>query len=311
MLTTKRLFRAEDDSATLWNVLNRRVAPMRDLVPDLPDDVASVIDACLERRPRDRPPNALVLAERCAAHAPSSTHGARELERHMNSLFAADRAREEERLASALREEPPGPIVEIDSADSEVGLPDVTSVDRHRPRSSRFVTIVALGLATLSVASIVGFFVVASLEGADGRAARAPADVSADPPTREAARAPAQAASEPAPRREEVRIEIPPRARVVLVDGVRRDERPIVLQLLESEQATVELVDSRGDLHAFRVDPARRVWQLDLGDQTRPRPVQQRRSPRSEPPVQATAAPSMMDLFDDPYAPRLRANHRE
>ncbi|MEM9189566.1 MAG: protein kinase [Myxococcota bacterium] len=107
-LTGERLFRGESDGATIQNILNKQVPDIRSLRADLPEDLAEIVMACLERSPAARPSTAAELAEAFGQAALSRGGVTPEaVGRFVSEKFARERVIAEERIAAAGRSSPP------------------------------------------------------------------------------------------------------------------------------------------------------------------------------------------------------------
>ncbi|MCX4245991.1 serine/threonine-protein kinase [Paraliomyxa miuraensis] len=67
MITGRSPFRADNNAATIWRITNGDYERPADLVPDLPQEVSSGIEAALAREPGDRPRSPEELAARVGA----------------------------------------------------------------------------------------------------------------------------------------------------------------------------------------------------------------------------------------------------
>lgn len=67
MVTGRSPFRAENNAATIWKITSGEYERPADLVPDLPHEVCSGIEAALARNPKDRPASPEELAARVGA----------------------------------------------------------------------------------------------------------------------------------------------------------------------------------------------------------------------------------------------------
>jgi serine/threonine-protein kinase len=114
------LFHADDQSATLWNVVNKTVPPLRTVAPNAPEEVERLVMACLDRDVDARPKTAAEVARvlREAAKLASKDKLAAEIRslfRH--EILQADDvarapapvARVEDPLSSAITIETPRP----------------------------------------------------------------------------------------------------------------------------------------------------------------------------------------------------------
>jgi serine/threonine-protein kinase len=62
MMTGKHPFLAADDLNTMRNIVNGRLTPIRDLNPDMPQSLCTIIEAALQKNPKDRPADAATFA---------------------------------------------------------------------------------------------------------------------------------------------------------------------------------------------------------------------------------------------------------
>jgi eukaryotic-like serine/threonine-protein kinase len=67
MVTGRSPFRAENNAATIWKITSGEYERPADLVPDLPHEICSGIEAALARNPKDRPASPEELAARVGA----------------------------------------------------------------------------------------------------------------------------------------------------------------------------------------------------------------------------------------------------
>jgi eukaryotic-like serine/threonine-protein kinase len=248
----KSLFLSDDEASTLWNVLNAAVPPLSQLRPDLPAAAAQAVMDCLNRSPARRTQSAAGLA-RIFDAAARELGGveASDIAQVMERLFAAERSTEAARLAGAAR---PSVDPDLESAPTqlqtpaspvEAGTTDLTSSRVSAPQRSRLARVVVPALA-LAAAGLAGWLVMSS--------ARAPAQPEPSPSQQlsVAVRPPAPPAPAASPERApapsfQVRVSVDPRTRVALVDGVRHDERPVVVSLAEGREAVVELIGPAGE----------------------------------------------------------------
>ncbi|MCA9654998.1 MAG: protein kinase [Myxococcales bacterium] len=106
MVTGHSPFRAENNAATIWKITSGDYERPSDLVPDLPQEVSSGIEAALARRPEDRPKSPEELAARVGAPL----------------------------AASASEHEPP--LIEIARSPDAPEPPEVSGIDLPRPESA-------------------------------------------------------------------------------------------------------------------------------------------------------------------------------
>jgi eukaryotic-like serine/threonine-protein kinase len=232
----KRLFASKDEANTIWNVLNQPVEDIERLVPRLPESAARVLMASLSRQAGRRPATAKEVARVYQAAANDLGTG-RDAASVMERLFAGERGVETERLAAAQRQGPPPPLRESDpTSDEALGARPLSATEssntqlsssafvRRVRRSSLRNTLLVLGglLAIGLGASYVRF-------GQTQSEPQPASTVTTEPKTA-------------------VRVTIDERARLVLVNGTRHDERPLSLQLGPKEEAIVEVVGANGEM---------------------------------------------------------------
>jgi eukaryotic-like serine/threonine-protein kinase len=73
LLTGVCLFAAADEASTLWNVTAMDVPSLRERLPTVPNELAQLVLACLQRDPSQRPADALELADAFGAFARDSS----------------------------------------------------------------------------------------------------------------------------------------------------------------------------------------------------------------------------------------------
>jgi serine/threonine-protein kinase len=210
-IAREHLFRGETDADTMFNVLNKEPPDIQGIASDLPDEVAACIMQCLARDPDARPESASKVAEVFAHAARFSSEDLREV---MSSRFAVPRAVEEERLAAAMRESPPGPLVEDEASSGRVKVELGTEPPPKRrwvlPAIAGAVLVIALGAAATIVAM-------------DGETV----------------------APEPAALRQ-IRIELDDSVRFALVDGRLHEERPLAIEIEFGRTRELRLVGVSG-----------------------------------------------------------------
>lgn len=285
LLVGQRLFRGEDDAVTLWNVMNKEVPSLSTLAPRVPTSAADLLDRCLRREREQRPASCAEVAEVLDVAARrlggASTS---ELAAIMERLFAAQRAVEEERLASAMREDGPPPVHVDDSGSdtSEVDAAEPPTRDlrtpSRRPGRARALVAAAAAVAVLG-AGAGGWWLLSSDAGSEAHEEPAPEPVAAAPeqgaPATTGAPVGEPDAGAPAePELTTIELEIGPRAQLVLVDRERHDERPVQVQLVPGATAEVQLVTSDGEVVTRTVSPQ------DDGERLAIEPEPQRRRSR-------------------------------
>jgi serine/threonine-protein kinase len=159
-LSGRRLFVAQDEATTIWNVVNLKIPPLGPLAPDLPREVGECVMQCLVRDPAQRTADCLRVAQTLAAVAERLGQGqARDRARRMTELFRVDFAVEEERLTAALRETPaplrsPEPTSGEDSGGHSASTGPTTAPDRpsaRRGRLPRWAPYAAAGVVVLGL----------------------------------------------------------------------------------------------------------------------------------------------------------------
>jgi len=314
LFARRRLFKAEDDGTRIWKIMNMEIPDLRAAVPGVPRAVAEVVMRCLERAPAARPATCQQIAtvlDRAARELGGDSTA--ELSNHVSTLFAAEKAVEEERLAAALREGPPPPLVEGDPT-SEPSLSAVRTRSEQSVvaiRDSRWRRLAVAGVALVALLAGVGFYALgsppdapASAPGPDdtthGPASSAPAktvteptpDPDPSPPT--ALPATPQA---PAPSARSITVRVDEAARLVLVDGERREGNPLVIALGEDGRAEVELVARDGRIVRREVTEADDGSSLAFEPETEPAS----RGTRSVRGTRDGRNMGMRALIDNPY----------
>jgi serine/threonine protein kinase len=232
----KRLFASKDEANTIWNVLNQPVEDIERLVPRLPESAARILMASLSRQVGRRPATAKDVARAYQAAANDLGTG-RDTASVMERLFAGERGVETERLAAAQRQGPPPPLRESDpTSDEALGARPLSATESSNTQlsSSAFVRRVRRSSLKNTLLVLGGLAVVGL--GASylrfGRSQSEPQPSSVVTP-------------EP---KTQVRVKIDERAKLVLVNGTRHDERPLSLQLAPKDEAIVEVVGANGEM---------------------------------------------------------------
>lgn len=91
----RRLFHADTDSSTMWNVMQLPIPPLASVAPTVSPAVAQLIDQCLQRDVSRRPPTALVVSNVLRELVPPRSDLVRDW---AERLFAMDRLSETELL---------------------------------------------------------------------------------------------------------------------------------------------------------------------------------------------------------------------
>lgn len=128
-LCGRRLFRGESNAATMWNVCNREVLSVRKYCPEASTELAAMVASCLSRDITKRPESSEHVASILAAAA-ARTGGdqTRDIAATMDVMFRAERATEDERLASMLRAEPLPLSIEDSSSNEDVVGSEATTI---------------------------------------------------------------------------------------------------------------------------------------------------------------------------------------
>jgi serine/threonine-protein kinase len=146
MLTGHSPHEAADATASLSRLLNESALPVRDLAPDLPEAVATLVDRVLSRDPRDRPPDAHALEAEISALLPPGESFASE------SIGESPTSIEDGRA----------------TADATLVLPSgvvsQAAVEAARRRRARVFTVAAAALTT-----VIGTLATLAITGGSGR----------------------------------------------------------------------------------------------------------------------------------------------
>ncbi len=230
VLAGRRLFKSENEAATLSRVLTEPIPNLKDVAPDVPAQIAEVCMKALERDPAERFATAAQLADALerAATAEETIASARELAAYVTSVLGNEIAQQREAVRAWLaRSEPsqislPGRDVPISSPSASfmvdrsgvtsVATPSLTAGYSAPPAPRRTGLIIALSLLGLLVVgggawflgrtSAPGSTAVAPPGSAPPAAPAAPGpERTAEPSAGEtpAPSAPAAAASSPTP----------------------------------------------------------------------------------------------------------------
>ena len=197
-LARARLFREDDEPATLWNVMNKTVPSLRS-VSDVPASVERLVARCLDRDVEARPRTALEVAKALRASADERSATPDRLATEMRALFQHE-ILEAEAPIRTHAPEPREATVETATrrtaertavATGPVTLLDRTSdPDAPAPLARRSRTIPAVVFLALAT-SVIGLAWWQTSR--DGTAPSAPLRAAAPPITREAEPAPSAA----------------------------------------------------------------------------------------------------------------------
>ncbi|MEM6955925.1 MAG: serine/threonine-protein kinase [Myxococcota bacterium] len=242
LLAGVRLFRAADDASTMWNVLEKKVAPL-----DPSIEAADVVMRCLHRAPEARFATIQTFGDALSESGAEVWSIAR-IAKWMNEHFADERRQEDARLREPPTTLPSAPTpTPTPARDSEPTVQSATEVPSTR-RTAIGVFALALGCAA-ALAFVIGASgtVDESPETGSGPSrpspptdSRASEPLSAPRPanTRGSGRNPdalprtrGAPPDELEPVRRTVRIHIEPSVVQARVNGIRHDERPLTIEI--------------------------------------------------------------------------------
>ena len=280
LLAGGRLFRASSEAATLWNVVHKTVPPIDSLRRELRGPAGQLIMACLARDPTRRPSS---FAEPAAVwrEAATALGGGRrdDIAGVMTELFAEDRIIERERLAAAQRTEPrpivsqpPGSPETSEEPSISVSTPKTIVVKKGPRRVAALVTGVGISVA-------VGVFAMAERSA---NVSKIDAVLREDAPE-----IPRPSSSSTETRH--IKLAVGGDIRLVMIDGRRRDERPLIVQLGAGGRTRLELVTVQGAV------VEREVTDADDGTTLTARAPAPKLGPR-KPPASASS-----ELLPSPY----------
>jgi eukaryotic-like serine/threonine-protein kinase len=233
LLSGRRLFRGEDERDTIFNVLERPVPDLSSVAPTISPKVSEVVMRCLERdRERRRIDCSEVGTVLDAAAAAAGGDRRQDIAAFMTLIFAEERAAENERLAAASRGDLVPPMLQPDPNPSGTGGGSLTALSGAAGGQRRSRVAVMLALAVAGGAALVAAAAWVVTRGSSGPAASA-SGASAEGPDAAASLV-------------RLRLHLPEDVQLVLVDGKRRDERPLVLALPPNGSAKVELIAGDG-----------------------------------------------------------------
>jgi hypothetical protein len=229
-LAGRPLFRADTESETMWNVVHRAAPDLVEIDASIPTEIADIIAGCLEKEPRLRPADAGEVASAFRRVADGSDRARRaELAAFMAHAFARERAADEARIAA---------FVADSHRTSEPAERTATTVARPA-RSRRGAWIAALLLA---IAGGVGAAIAWSDPSSDQARADSNAARATDRSAGESGRAGSVRPGPEPPATDRIALPVDRSVRLVLVDGVVHEERPLVVELGSDRRAEIRLV---------------------------------------------------------------------
>jgi hypothetical protein len=250
LIAGRRLFAADDEAKVLWSVMSDSIPDIAREAPELPDAAARAIMACLERDPSRRTATAKEVAMAFASAAAQMAGGrALDLGGPMELFFGSERALEEAKLAAAVTQTGGGALaatapdatrVEPAAANDEPVTQLATVAPPQAPRRRAAIPL-AVGALALAAAAGGAWFLAGRLGGRDTAQGRG-----AIPALEGSVQGSGTTASPivtPV-----IRVNVDPSARLVLVDGMRHDERPIEIPLAGDARAAVEIVGADGSI---------------------------------------------------------------
>jgi serine/threonine protein kinase len=152
------LFAAEDQSATLWNVVNKTVPSLRSVAPQVSEDVERLVARCLDRDVEARPKTAAEVAS-ILREAASPRANKDRLATEIRALFQREILQSDE-LARAPA---PAPIEvsQIARKRGDDSLSNLITVEDALPKPRRVGAIVAVAIAgVLAVGSVAAWYVI-------------------------------------------------------------------------------------------------------------------------------------------------------
>ncbi|MFH2005303.1 MAG: serine/threonine-protein kinase [bacterium] len=179
-VTMTRLFRADNEAATLLRVRDAVVPPPREINPDLPPELEKILLRSLAREPDDRYSNAGALAEALQEMLVKTGHyvGQQEVGRVMEKLFHDRRKIREEQIQRAQAEEDARyPQIALGMVTDPGASSTLAQVDEMHRKAFRppLVSWIGGALVVLAVTSLLVYLVIRD------RAARMPSK--GEPPT--------------------------------------------------------------------------------------------------------------------------------
>ncbi len=240
LLAARRLFRGEDEPATLYNVLEMEVPDLVSVAPEVPKDVSEWVARCLLRDVAERPTDLDEFARVLDMAAVQANGGRRaDVAKEMDELFREERAREDERLAAAQRGGADVPLVQKEQTGGSLTALS-QEPEARAGRSKRLV----LGLGVVSVFGAAAVLLAR-------QSTNTPATAGAASSVASVATAAPSAAPTPT-----VQLRVPDGVRMVLVNGNRHDERPVVVPIAAGATAKLELIASDGRIVESTIGPA-------------------------------------------------------
>ena len=234
-LAGERLFRQDEEGATLWAVMHKQVPALDKVASDVPAEVARIVSACLARSIDDRPTSAREVASvfREAARAAAPASSPMSLVAAAMRAMAGEKSEDEARLATltrSLEHDRPAEAVAAEQGEPSASeststvvtgavLPLETSTPRRRP------SLMFAGLVVLATAAALLTFAWRR-----------------NPKTEPAPSTSIAVATETV----SVTLSVSPEVQLVLVEGARVDSRPLTIALPPAGAVRVSLVGSDG-----------------------------------------------------------------
>ncbi len=287
LATGRRLFQRESPARQMWAILHEDIEDPKLHNPQLSDEASSLILSCLRRNPDARPQDCAAVAEGLHAEARSLSEDTRSDVVRTMEEFQAEREEQTRRFAEftpSKKEFTPSKKSAIISPESvaEHATRSQTISDAHtdpeaKSQRSR-AWVIALAVLSLGLGADALRRHVHWPQSADEPQGNAPAAT----PTMSASSDAVPALHKPAESQQPVTVHVDARAKLVLIDGKRSDQRPLRLSLKPDELAAVELVSPTGEITRHSVGVAADGTKLMVAGsppETR-QPAQRRRRPR-------------------------------
>ncbi len=167
-LTMKRLFKAKNDAATLYRVLECVVPPPTALQPDLPSDLESIVMKALAKDPEDRFETAGALEQALGRlllqHGEMATH--QDVGLLMTRYFEEKKSIKAEQIQNALQADPEEPMKAYQSSGEGSIEPSRFQTDSIIQQMIRkpvsMVSLISAGLGIAIIVILSAVFIVAS-----------------------------------------------------------------------------------------------------------------------------------------------------